>query len=476
MTRIGIIDLGSNSSRLVVYDINRQGAYTPIFRTKKSIQLARCITSEGDLSQEGLERALVTAKMFQHMGLQFQVERWLAVATAAMRQVGNGAAVLDAMERETGIHFRLLSGEQEAWYDYLGVINTMDVQDVLLTDIGGASTEIMLVRNRQLLHSASLPLGALTLAKRVESVEPSAQGQAARKLFEEQLVKVDWLDTCPSLPVIGIGGTMRALGKISSRMEHLGLRRFHGEQISVATLEKVYRAVQSSTVTQRRELWHLSESRSKVVHTGAAIAEALTHRVAATGLLVSGSGLREGLFYEYLLRDLPSPVLTNVAEHSVNNLLKLYVANPEISYKTADYAQRLFTDLSPFHLLQPRYLRVLRTAALLDRTGTSVNVEKYIRHTDYLMHSSHLFGMDADDLTAISQVVLGKGRKPIRQLNLMIRAAKFAVLEAGIGYEDLRAAIVAALTQRGIAASSPAAVYAREDMDFRTILKEFEEF
>ncbi len=458
--------MGSNSARLVIYDVHHNGSYRASYRMKKNIQLAKYIT-DGRMSQEGIHIATVCARAFRNVGRLYHVKEWIAVATAAMRQAENGRDVLDILHKETHIHFRLLNGEQEAWYGYLGVVNTMDIEDAVLVDIGGASTEVILVRDRQLVNAVSLPYGALTLAKKFRHVEPVLQSDAVFQFMSREFSKLDWLREISDLPLVGIGGTMRAIGNISSKMQGHALSRLHGYELESSVLKQIYEKMENSTVHQRKKLGGLSDSRAEVIHAGVAVGWALASTTSPKHLLISGSGLRDGLFYEYLLYDEPTPVLPSVKEHSLHNFMQLYDVNLAAAYDSAEYAEKLFDDLAPIHRLSEEHKKLLRVSALLYMTGAFVNVEKCVKHTDYLIRSSHLYGFTQEEILNVSSLVLGKGPKSSKQLHLIIQLANFLVQEAGLQYDDVMNAIKHELTTT----SSGKAL--KLDADFKSILKGF---
>ncbi|GEO25317.1 exopolyphosphatase [Alicyclobacillus acidoterrestris] len=427
--RIGIIDLGSNSARLVVYEVSENAGYRPCFRMKKNIQLAQYIDDTGQISSAGIQQAVVTVRAFRNAGEVFNVAHWVAAGTAAIRQSENGMDVLRILEEETGIHFRCLSGQEEAWYTYLGVMNTTDIEDAILVDIGGASTEITHVCNRELVNTVSLPFGALTLTKKFSGVETSVQAEAVFQFMKEQMQNIPWLKELSDLPVIGTGGTARAIGKISDHMHRSQVNRLDGVEVQSSVIEQIYEQMKVKTVKERKKLGKLSDSRAKLIHAGVAAIWALISLTSANAFFVNGNGLREGLFYEYLFRNRTTPVLCSVKEHSIENLVRLFDIPIDAAHAVADTAVTLFEQLAPVHKLGLKYKELLRTAALLELMGALVNVERYKRHSDYLIRSSHLHGFSQDEMLKISRMIIGNGQKPLKQLNFIIQLAKAIVYE-----------------------------------------------
>ena len=146
--RIAIVDLGSNSARLIVTHIYHNGAYNLVYQQKETVRLSRGLTADGGLLPEAMEKAIETLKNFAYMCRLFSADTIIAVATAAVRNATNGDAFVETIRRETGIPIRIISGDEEAWLGYVGVINTIDAPDALVFDLGGGSTELALIRNR----------------------------------------------------------------------------------------------------------------------------------------------------------------------------------------------------------------------------------------------------------------------------------------------------------------------------------------
>ena len=163
MKRIAFIDLGSNSVRFVIYEISKTGSYRLIYQEKESVRLSENMWGTHELTKEAMERSLRSLKGFVHMANAMEVDTIKAVATAAVRLAKNGDAFIKAVKERTGLNLECIAGEEEARLGFLGVINTIGLKDFIIFDLGGASTEVTLVKNRHIVKAVSLPIGALTL-------------------------------------------------------------------------------------------------------------------------------------------------------------------------------------------------------------------------------------------------------------------------------------------------------------------------
>ena len=153
MKRIGIIDVGSNSARLVIMEINESNGYRLVYNQKDPLRLALKTDKNGYLTEEAFASTITCLRGFASMCHFFQADEIIAVATAAIRNAPNGGRLVKQVQAQTGIDLEIISGKTEAYMSYLGVINTINVRDAVIFDLGGGSTEIILVRDRKLAGS-----------------------------------------------------------------------------------------------------------------------------------------------------------------------------------------------------------------------------------------------------------------------------------------------------------------------------------
>lgn len=155
MQRIAIIDIGSNSARLVISHIYKNGAYNMVYNQKEALRLSQKVNEKNMLTDEAFSSTIETMKSFAYMCKIYQADKTIAVATAAIRNSANGSELVSRVAAETGIQLHIISGNTEAYISYLGVINTLNVKDGIIFDLGGGSTELILFKNRKILESVS---------------------------------------------------------------------------------------------------------------------------------------------------------------------------------------------------------------------------------------------------------------------------------------------------------------------------------
>ncbi|WP_199615699.1 Ppx/GppA phosphatase family protein [Paenibacillus alkalitolerans] len=413
--RIGIIDIGSNSIRLAIYEINSAGAYRIIDESKEGARLSERVDGNGRISDNDLDYIAETLQRFKLLCAVQGAGRIRAVATAALRNAAHSAAVTAALRERTGLAIDVLPGEEEGRLGFLGMINTIDISDGLLVDIGGGSTEVTLFRNRRLVKSVSFPFGAVNTMKRFGSNgEIEDEGaKAIRAMVDGAVASEPWIAETPGLPLVGLGGTVRSLCKIDQKRKKYSLPLTHNYTMSAEDMDATMQLLRETPYEKRKKIEGLSKDRADIIVPGAVILHTLFRRTSASHYVISGAGLRDGLFFEQLRPE--EPQFTDVLEHSVHNLLALH---PVVSFKHVSQVNRLalklFADLQHYHGLGGRAAKYLHVASLLYRVGISIHYYNYYKHTFYLLAHSRVDGLSHREIIICAMIASFKSEKRSR--------------------------------------------------------------
>jgi exopolyphosphatase/guanosine-5'-triphosphate,3'-diphosphate pyrophosphatase len=393
--RLAIIDLGSNSARLIVMHIYANGAYNLVYHQKETVRLSEGMGKSHTLRPDAVRRAVETMRTFAHMCLLFKVDKTLAVTTAAVRSAKNGPTLIELIESETGIRLESISGHDEAFIGYIGVINTINVEDGVLFDLGGGSTELTLIRDRKPQKVVSLPFGAVNLTEQFAAQDriTDLQLEKLRGYIMHQLEKNPWLKNV-GLPLVGVGGTARNIAKMDQKRKNYPFNKVHNYRLGDISLTDLWRTLVLTDYKQRLKIPGLSSERADIIVAGSTIVKCLFDVTRANRLIISGCGLREGLFLRYYLTSTGRPeVIDNILLHSTNNMLLFYKGNTPHAYHVADLAEAMFDGWQDLHKLDERDRMLLRVAALLHDIGITINYYDHPRHTAYLVENARLFGL-----------------------------------------------------------------------------------
>lgn len=415
--RVGIIDIGSNSVRLVVYERMGAKAYRVIDESKESARLSARIAPDGSIAQEDVGRLARILNDFQMLCRVHGAGSVRAVATAAIRNATNGDDVAERLRRLTGLPIEILSGEEEARLGFLGMINTLDISDGFLIDIGGGSTEISLFLNRSLIRSVSFPFGAVNTTKHFTEGGNVTKEDARRirEMVSAAAKSEPWLTGHPELPLVGLGGTIRSLCKIDQKMRKYALSQTHQYEIGKAGLDAMADWLPSLTAKERLKVDGLSDDRADIIVPGLIILHTLFLHIGAGRCIVSGAGLRDGVFYETAFPS--APARRDVLADSANNLLALHPAVSRAHVEQVSrLATRLFDDLALAPAFGDRARKLLQTSALLYRIGVTVNFYNYNKHTFYLMLHSRIDGLTHRESVLCALIASYKSKSRARSL------------------------------------------------------------
>ena len=290
MQRIAIIDIGSNSARLVISHIYKNGAYNMVYNQKEALRLSQKVDGQNLLTEEAFTSTLDTMRSFAHMCKIYQADKTIAVATAAIRNASNGGELVAKVAELTGIQLHIISGNTEAYISYLGVINTLDVKNGIIFDLGGGSTELILFKNRKILESVSLPLGAVNTTGmfNIRNEMPSNVYNDLNAFIMSRLSQYPWLKQ-NNLPLIGVGGTARTVAKIIQRAKKYPATKIHNYAYPVQTFRSFFNKLRLTNLEQRKKISGLSTERSDIILAGSSIISCLLEATGAKKLITSGA-------------------------------------------------------------------------------------------------------------------------------------------------------------------------------------------
>lgn len=395
MQRIAIIDIGSNSARLVISHIYKNGAYNMVYNQKEALRLSQKVDGQNLLTEEAFTSTIDTMRSFAHMCKIYQADKTIAVATAAIRNASNGGELVAKVAELTGIQLHIISGNTEAYISYLGVINTLDVKNGIIFDLGGGSTELILFKNRKILESVSLPLGAVNTTGmfNVRNEMPSNVYNDLNAFIMSRLSQYPWLKQ-NNLPLIGVGGTARTVAKIIQRAKKYPATKIHNYAYPVQTFRSFFNKLRLTNLEQRKKISGLSTERSDIILAGSSIISCLLEATGAKKLITSGCGLREGLFYDYYSKSNNVPLIAkNILERSRENTLRLFESDTGHAHHITKLALAMFDGWMELHKVRKSYRRLLETAALLHDIGITINFYSHARHSAYMIQNAKLFGL-----------------------------------------------------------------------------------
>lgn len=424
--RIGIIDLGSNSCRLVIFALDEQLSFRLVDQVSEKVRIGEGGFAGGELLDEPMDRAVALMRLFRELCDANGIRRVLATATSAVRDAANRDEFLRRARAEAGLSLRVLSGEEEGYYAYLGVVNSLPFDDGIIGDLGGGSLELVRVRNRLPAAMLSLPLGAVRLTETFLRHDPvrSSEARALIDHIDETLEQVGWLRLGAREQLVLVGGTARALAKVDQEERAYPVDRLHGYRLTRRAAQKQMERLLDARLKERSRIDGLNSERADIIPAGAAVIARLARHSGASDMLISGQGLREGVFFEELLlhrarikaaqlpaapaalhRSRPNTPIARVADVralGVVNAACRYRVDWTHAAQVLRLALSLFDALRRLHGFGAREREWLAAAALLHDIGVAVDYYRHHRHSAYLIENADLPGFEHAEIAVIA--------------------------------------------------------------------------
>jgi exopolyphosphatase/guanosine-5'-triphosphate,3'-diphosphate pyrophosphatase len=407
MQKIGIIDLGSNTTRLIVMAYQPNRCFRLVDEVSEVVRLAEGVGTSGTLRPTPIRRAVEALRMFETFCHSTGVERIIAVGTSAIREAQNQDAFWSALRSATSLDLQIISGEDEARFGYLGAANALNLHNGFVFDTGGGSTQVSAIQERRLARSFSVQAGVLRFTERYVKSDPISKGHlrdlrtGARRAFAE----LDWLAAEPGQTLAGMGGTVRTLARMDQKQRQHPLDRVHAYTLARPALAALTEQLAALPRREREQLPGLKSDRADVTLAGAVIIEELMDKGGFQELQVSGQGVREGIFYAHFLADSEPPLLENPRAFSVLNLARLSDYEERHCQAVAAIALRLFDQLAPLHGYGVWERELLEYAAILHDIGVTVGYYDHHKHSEYLVHNAALLGFSHREVVLLGALV-----------------------------------------------------------------------
>ena len=449
---VASIDIGTNSTHLLIAEINLDLKSFSIKFTDKSTTRLGERDEEGNLTEESIQRVLVTLRRFKEYCKSNGVDQIVTAATSAVREAPNGQDFLQRVQNDTGINIELISGSEEARLIYLGVLSGMAFEDesYVIIDIGGGSTELILADKKDAIALTSSRVGAVRLKNdflnkesiNIErsnflktfiqgSLEPSVR-KIKRRLKDDKPVSM-----------IATSGTATSLGSLI--LSDLGQpkQKMHGYKFKKENLQIILEKLIKMPIPEIKKIPSLSERRAEIIIPGALILNTSMEMLNLNELTISERALREGLVVDWMLRKgiikNEFNIQSNIRKTTIIHQASKFGVDKERAKKVIKIAFQIYDQTKNiFHNFSDSKAKELLWAACnLYSCGKYVNISSYHKHSWYLIKHCELLGYSQAETNIIASIAryhrktLPKKRHDSWQ-NLMCKEDKTLVLEMSL--------------------------------------------
>lgn len=413
---VGVIDLGSNSVRMNIVQINPDGSTDLLTQEREMVQLGQGAFLDNELKQDAMQRTADVLKMFADICKEYNTDECLAVATSAVRDAKNGRDFLNRLTEQTGISFYSISGVEEARLIYKGVSQDFPVSDTLrfYLDVGGGSTEFIVGDSYMYRELDSVKIGCVRMANMfMQDKHGTVSEQEYRQM--QNYVRLEASHTLGRMSsyvleqMVVSSGTVQCLLNFARGFEeeHLIEENF----LSYKSLCKVVRLLCSKTEEERRNISGMHPKRANIIIPGAAILQTVMEELGFSGCYVSSCGLREGILRDYLEKNFPHAKVQNntfIQERSVFKLAKACKFEEQHAKHIAFLTLRLFDNakLLGIHDFSEKDRHMLYYAGILHDIGIIIAFTGHDEHGYYIVKNyAGLLGFTEERQTELALLV-----------------------------------------------------------------------
>ncbi len=410
MEKIAVIDLGSNTVRLVLANIMPGGYFVVFDELKETVRLGQDMERDGFLKPARIAQAVKTLKMFRKLCDSYNVDKVYAVATNSLRRAKNQKSFIEEVNAVCGFKFRVLTEEEEAMHIYRGVINSLDVPKGVIVDLDGSNLQIIQYNRRNIVNRECLPFGAITLNDMFSGREysPEEQNRLIEVYVIDQLSQIPWLkDIDPEYQLVGVGGSFRNLAKICKRVKRYPFDMIHNYHISEDEFNNVYDMVKVLEPDKRAKIKGISSDRADIFASALAGIKAFCSYTSMKDITISGAGLREGIMFLHAVPSTAEKSISDILGHSLYTMMNYCEINIPHAEQVCNLSIQLYKQLRVLHKLPRQYVKALRIAALMHDTGTRLKFYQHNKHTFYFILNANLYGVSHRDIILAAFIAQG---------------------------------------------------------------------
>ncbi len=407
---MAVIDLGSNSWRLVVFMFAPGAWWRRTDEVHETVRIGAGLQASGRLSEEAIARGLETLAVFEHFctAHELSADQVHAVATSAIRDASNQEEFLARARAASALRLEVLSERDEARLGYVAAVNSTTLTDGAVLELGGGSMQLIEVQDRRAGRLGSYALGAVRLTERfLPDPGPASKKSLARVRAEarEVLGQVDWLPEAGGR-LVGVGGAVRNLAAAAQRAADQIDIGVQGFVITREALSELIESLAALSAGERGSVPGIKPGRGDIILAAALTIEAVIELGGFDGVEATEAGLREGVFLERELLSGREPLFEDVRDEAVRNLAIQYESDMVHVEHVARLSLQMFDSLAGSGLLEPRSgeRELLWAAAMLHDVGMTISYDDHHKHSQYLIVSAELPGFDPRERALIAQI------------------------------------------------------------------------
>ncbi len=398
-----IIDIGSNSMRMVVFKKTSRFAFHLINESKSKVKISEgCYENNGNLQTIPMKRAFDALKSFINIAKNLKSRKILCVATSALRDAPNAKEFLNKVSKELKLNIKVIDGPKEAYYGGVATLNLIDCENFTTVDIGGGSTEFAFIKDNNIIDTVSLNVGTVRIRELFFKKNIDFDKNNLKRAKEYIISQLQSINI--NLPtIVGLGGTARAVSRLIIKKDKYPLNILHGFKYEVSNnIDLMDKIINAQSCKELKALG-VRKDRLDTMAIGTFIFRTILEYFEVKEVITSGVGVREGVYLADILRtsNHKFPANFNV---SIRSLLDRFVDDPLQSAYLGNNAKKIFDVLKPLHQLDDKYKSILVIASKLRLIGISLSFYKKEQHNFWYILNGLNYGFTHEDKLLIAIV------------------------------------------------------------------------
>ncbi|HHY73003.1 MAG TPA: Ppx/GppA family phosphatase [Bacillus bacterium] len=412
--KYAIIDIGSNTMRLVIYKRDRNGTLKEIENIKVVARLRNFLSEEGVLEPIGITKLIKTLQGFQGVTSHHQLEEVKCVGTATIRQAKNKEEILERVKNETDFTMQVLTAYEEAYYGFIAVVHSTPYEKGVTVDIGGGSTEVTYFENRNLIHYHSFPFGVLSLKKQFikGDIPEETELKKLRQFLQEQFGSLKWLYNIQT-PLISIGGSARNIVQIHQEYIDYPIQGIHQYVMGRKDIKEINNHLLSMSFSELQRVEGLSKDRTDIIIPAIEAFATLMDTMKSEIFALSQKGLREGLLYD---KSKHTSKVSNILEESIQELavdFKINVTHVSQVTESALIISHLL-NREGFFSMDEQDIKRIEQGSFLYNLGSYIDIECSSQHTFYLLANRSINGMHHKERIVMALIASFKNKESFK--------------------------------------------------------------
>jgi len=400
-----VIDIGSNSARLVIYQESSQYGFHLICERKSKVRIGEgAYQANGYLQPIGINRAYLALKEFISTTEHYPVSKIICVATSALRDAPNGKEFTRWIKKELNLDIKIIDGKKEALFGAIAAQNLLPIQDGITIDIGGGSSDLALIKNSKIIDTYSLNIGTVRLKELF--FDDNKPIEEANRFIKRELASLP--SHFKAKQVIGIGGTARTLSKGIMKLTAYSMENIHAFSYKIKEYQEYFENIAQAKINLLPYLY-LPKGRFDTIREGTLIWQNILEHIEAKKVMTSGVGVREGVFLHHFLKN-DNFTFPNDINPSIESILDRFQHNIIYTKEREKNALKLFKLFLKEKCVNKQHQKELQYAIRLSPIGYKFNIYQSFQHSFYVAMQELNYGISHKELLLTAMILRFGGK------------------------------------------------------------------